>query len=57
MTLPWKVRAMLRTQTLLSKVGALPDAHKMLAKPHAVRMALSALGRGAEAIHLAGKLA
>lgn len=41
-SLPWKVRALLRTQGLLTKVGALPDPHKVLTKPMAVRMALGA---------------
>ena len=42
MTLPWKVRAMLRTQTVLTKLHVLPDVDKLLAMPEAKRMAMGA---------------
>jgi len=38
--LPWKVRALLRLQTVLTKVGALPDADTLLAMPERKRIEL-----------------
>lgn len=42
MALPWKVRTLLRMQTLLTKLGALPDIDALLAMPEAKRMAMGA---------------
>lgn len=42
MSLPWKVRALLRVQALQVRLGLLPTAEKLMLTPHATRMAMGA---------------